>query len=448
MPDRLASSERSQQWWVVHGSSSAVPDTPSLDREWVPVHHPPCVSPSVRAPTLALRPPGMDVKYKYAIVRVKESSVIDFFGLIFRLRAAAPLLEKMGFVRGAVLNGTYPPNHASLPLSGVADPEDHHTRLILFHIQLEDAPSSVAPLSVSHHISMEKGLTFSPLAAPAGERRDDIAIFGRAGFRIIRNRINRAGYPKMRDSDPMSTASNGYSDVSFVSNLNQAIARPDPNDDAGASTSMRSDDRVADSEDHCSVSATPVSPGEELTNGSAAKRLSNCPTAFSLITMPKVEKEEANGEDDIEDNGDLNLDSFAQGSAPLDLVSGLFATHKLPGLGSDWNSPSDLKARQFVSNHSRIPPYKQLEGFQTRMKGWQREYIKDIIKEGHYPTEEELRDIEVKCDLSRKQRPCKLKPGCDWDSRGIVGALNFSKKDELLYMVYRRVNIGHMSGKS
>lgn len=78
----------------------------------------------------------------------------------------------MGFVRGAVLNGTYPPNHASLPLSGVADPEDHHTRLILFHIQLEDAPSSVAPLSVSHHISMEKGLTFSPLAAPAGERRD------------------------------------------------------------------------------------------------------------------------------------------------------------------------------------------------------------------------------------------------------------------------------------
>lgn len=37
MPDRLASSERSQQWWVVHGSSSAVPDTPSLDREWVPV---------------------------------------------------------------------------------------------------------------------------------------------------------------------------------------------------------------------------------------------------------------------------------------------------------------------------------------------------------------------------------------------------------------------------
>lgn len=160
---------------------------------------------------------------------------------------------------------------------------------------------------------------------------------------------------------------------------------------------------MADSEDHCSVSATPVSPGEELTNGSAAKRLSNCPTAFSLITMPKVEKEEANGEDDIEDNGDLNLDSFAQGSAPLDLVSGLFATHKLPGLGSDWNSPSDLKARQFVSNHSRIPPYKQLEGFQTRMKGWQREYIKDIIKEGHYPTEEELRDIEVKCDLSRKQ---------------------------------------------
>ncbi|EPB70861.1 hypothetical protein ANCCEY_10034 [Ancylostoma ceylanicum] len=28
----------------------------------------------------------MDVKYKYAIVRVKESSVIDFFGLISVLR--------------------------------------------------------------------------------------------------------------------------------------------------------------------------------------------------------------------------------------------------------------------------------------------------------------------------------------------------------------------------
>ncbi|RCN31664.1 hypothetical protein ANCCAN_22549 [Ancylostoma caninum] len=149
-------------------------------------------------------------------------------------------------------------------------------------------------------------------------------------------------------------ASNGYSDVSFVSNLNQAIARPDPNDDAGASTSMKSDDR---------------------------------------------------------DGGDLSLGSFPQGSAPIDLVTGLFATdplthllqHKIPNLGSDWNSSSELKARQFITNHSRIPPYKQLEGFQTRMKGWQREYIKDIIKEGHYPTEEELRDIEVKCDLSRKQ---------------------------------------------
>ncbi|VDO85977.1 unnamed protein product [Heligmosomoides polygyrus] len=31
------------------------------------------------------------------------------------------------------------------------------------------------------------------------------AIFDRAGFRIIRNRINPAGYPKMHDSDPMST---------------------------------------------------------------------------------------------------------------------------------------------------------------------------------------------------------------------------------------------------
>lgn len=40
---------------------------------------------------------------------------------------------------------------------------------------------------------------------------------------------------------------------------------------------------------------------------------------------------------------------------------------------------------------------------QTRMKGWQREYIKEVIKDSHYPTEEELRDIEQKCDLSRKQ---------------------------------------------
>ncbi|XGW28230.1 hypothetical protein V3C99_008212 [Haemonchus contortus] len=200
-------------------------------------------------------------------------------------------------------------------------------------------------------------------------------------------------------------ASNGYSDVSFVSNLNQAIARPDPNDDAGASTSMRSDDRVADSEDHCSVSATPVSPGEELTNGNGSKRLSNCPPAFSLIAIPKVENEEQNNDEEVEDAGDLNIGTFPQGSAALDLVSGLFATlqHKMPGVGSEWNSTPELKARQFVSNHSRIPPYKQLEGFQTRMKGWQREYIKDIIKEGHYPTEEELRDIEVKCDLSRKQ---------------------------------------------
>ncbi|KAK6014299.1 hypothetical protein OSTOST_20342, partial [Ostertagia ostertagi] len=163
--------------------------------------------------------------------------------------------------------------------------------------------------------------------------------------------------------------------------------------------------QVADSEDHCSVSATPVSPGEELTNGNGSKRLSNCPPAFSLIAIPKVENEEQNNDDEGEDAGDLNIGSFAQGSTALDLVSGLFATlqHKMPGVGSEWNSTPELKTRQFVSNHTRIAPYKQLEGFQTRMKGWQREYIKDVIKEGHYPTEDELRDIEVKCDLSRKQ---------------------------------------------
>ncbi|KIH55742.1 hypothetical protein ANCDUO_14095, partial [Ancylostoma duodenale] len=159
---------------------------------------------------------------------------------------------------------------------------------------------------------------------------------------------------------------------------------------------------VADSEDHCSVSAAPVSPDEEFTNGSASKRLAN---AFNLnLAIPKIEKDSDQAlEDEVEGGGDLSLDPFPQGSAPIDLVTGLFATHKIPNLGSDWNSSSDLKARQFITNHSRIPPYKQLEGFQTRMKGWQREYIKDIIKEGHYPTEEELRDIEVKCDLSRKQ---------------------------------------------
>ena len=37
------------------------------------------------------------------------------------------------------------------------------------------------------------------------------------------------------------------------------------------------------------------------------------------------------------------------------------------------------------------------------MKGWQREYIKEVINNGHYPTEDELKDIEQKCDLSRKQ---------------------------------------------
>lgn len=59
------------------------------------------------------------------------------------------------------------------------------------------------------------------------------------------------------------------------------------------------------------------------------------------------------------------------------------------------------------------------------MKGWQREYIKDVINNGHYPTEDELRDIEQKCDLSRKQvlrfiakrlvNPNR-KPRADWRS--------------------------------
>uniref|UniRef100_A0A1I7XA05 Homeobox domain-containing protein n=1 Tax=Heterorhabditis bacteriophora TaxID=37862 RepID=A0A1I7XA05_HETBA len=192
-------------------------------------------------------------------------------------------------------------------------------------------------------------------------------------------------------------ASNGYSDVSFVSNLNQAIARPDPNDDGTiASTSQRNDDRIADSEDRCSVVATPASPGEEFSNGTGKRSISN-PFGM-LLTTPKVERE---AEPMVEDEDNNEMSQLNQ-SAPIDLVNGLFATHKIPLTPSEWSS--DLKStRQYLSQQHRLSPYKQLEGFQTRMKGWQREYIKDVIKEGHYPSEEELRDIEVKCDLSRKQ---------------------------------------------
>ncbi|VDM81393.1 unnamed protein product [Strongylus vulgaris] len=79
------------------------------------------------------------------------------------------------------------------------------------------------------------------------------------------------------------------------------IAEPSKSDYTLLSDS-KSQTLVADSEDHCSVSATPVSPGEEFTNGSASKRLAN---AFNLgLAVPKVEKD---SDPALEDDGEVRV---------------------------------------------------------------------------------------------------------------------------------------------
>ncbi|CAI4221862.1 unnamed protein product [Auanema sp. JU1783] len=183
-------------------------------------------------------------------------------------------------------------------------------------------------------------------------------------------------------------ANHGYSDVSFVSNLSQAIARPDPNDEnpLDESPSTKNDDRVAESEDRFSISGTPQSPSDE-------PKFSNLSNQIALLC--------ANTDQNNSLPPDPELDLSATST---DLLSNLFATHSLP-ITKEWandhrdsNSPTTGNGGPL---RTATPQFKQM--FQTRMKGWQREYIKDVINNGHYPTEEEMRDIEQKCDLSRKQ---------------------------------------------
>ncbi|PAV65650.1 hypothetical protein WR25_12741 [Diploscapter pachys] len=224
-------------------------------------------------------------------------------------------------------------------------------------------------------------------------------------------------------------ASKGYSDVSFVSNLQQAIARPDPNDLSEGPSSKPDDRQVADSEDRCSPSGSPDDLQRVVVTSSVPVTMPqpSCPSSvssalnhlgLSQLIVPKPEAsgtgaivQTATGGEGNEDENEVgpsnrqptNTDMLAN-TVPAELLHNLFGKH-IPGLSESWLSGADLGIipTMILPRIDKPHPYKQEGTLQTRMKGWQREYIKEVINNGHYPTEDELKDIEQKCDLSRKQ---------------------------------------------
>ncbi|CAI2351227.1 unnamed protein product [Caenorhabditis sp. 36 PRJEB53466] len=201
----------------------------------------------------------------------------------------------------------------------------------------------------------------------------------------------------------------GYTDVSFVSSLSQCNLRDDPNDDQPTTSSSvketQSNDDDSNSENNKS------SPSRRQSSGSQSVRATVAPVV-------KTETFDSWTPTAPSSNPTPDLLSAA---VPTELLTNLFAkstgNESKPMLGfqasgvdfdltnSEWHE--NLKLPNGHNASEKFHPYagnnKNDSPLQTRMKGWQREYIKEVIKDSHYPTEEELRDIELKCDLSRKQ---------------------------------------------
>uniref|UniRef100_A0A1I7UEC9 Homeobox domain-containing protein n=1 Tax=Caenorhabditis tropicalis TaxID=1561998 RepID=A0A1I7UEC9_9PELO len=204
--------------------------------------------------------------------------------------------------------------------------------------------------------------------------------------------------------------SKGFSDVSFVASLAQCNMKDDPNEDQPTTSNSSKHEPVVNDDESNSENNKASPPRRQ---SSASSQQMNRPTLNSSI---KTE----------------NFDSWtptAPSSNPtpdlasVDLLNNLFAKnngtpdHKNPMFGlqasgvdfdlsnNEWHE--NLKISNGHNSIEKFHPYsgnnKHDSPLQTRMKGWQREYIKEVIKDSHYPTEDELRDIELKCDLSRKQ---------------------------------------------
>ncbi|CAB3409872.1 unnamed protein product [Caenorhabditis bovis] len=178
--------------------------------------------------------------------------------------------------------------------------------------------------------------------------------------------------------------SKGYSDVSFVSSLSQCSMRDDPNDEPGSSSFKDSLDDDSTSEN----------------NKSSPSRQSSA--SMPVLRPPPVIPSVKNEISDVPPTSSTNstpVDILTQ-SMSADLISNLFGKADFELNPSEWAEMNQLASNGNSSGNegNQFHPYKN-----TRMKGWQREYIKEVINNGHYPTEDELRDIEQKCDLSRKQ---------------------------------------------
>ncbi|ULT96689.1 hypothetical protein L5515_012011 [Caenorhabditis briggsae] len=209
--------------------------------------------------------------------------------------------------------------------------------------------------------------------------------------------------------------SKGYSDVSFVASLAQCNLRDDPNDDQ-PTTSNSVKETVNDEDSNSENNKS--SPPRRQSSGSQPQSVSSRPT----LATGAIKTENFDSWTPTAPSSNPTPDLLSA-SVPTELLTNLFAKNngtepKKPIFGfqasgvdfdlsnNEWHD--NLKMSNGHSSTEKFHPYssgsqKNDSPLQTRMKGWQREYIKEVIKNSHYPTEDELRDIELKCDLSRKQ---------------------------------------------
>lgn len=206
--------------------------------------------------------------------------------------------------------------------------------------------------------------------------------------------------------------SKGYSDVSFVASLGQCNMKDDPNEDQPTTSSNSIKDALINDDESNSENNKTSPPHRQSSQPLSATR-----PAFNAI----VKTENFDSWTPTIPSSTATPDLL---SAPTELLTNLFAKtngieQKTPLFGFQASGVDfDLSSNEWQENlkmangggtpgDNKFHPYagsvKNESPLQTRMKGWQREYIKDMIKDSHYPTEDELRDIEMKCDLSRKQ---------------------------------------------
>ncbi|CCD65189.2 Transcription factor nsy-7 [Caenorhabditis elegans] len=187
----------------------------------------------------------------------------------------------------------------------------------------------------------------------------------------------------------------GYSDVSFVASLSQCNLRDDPNDDQPTTSSNSVKESINDDESN-----------SENNKLSPPRRQSNPHSSLPAISSSTVKNEPTDSWTPSALSNDPTPDLLSA-TVPAELLTNLFA--KASGVDFDLSNNEWHENLRLPNGNGteKYHPYggnsKNDSPLQTRMKGWQREYIKEVIKDSHYPTEEELRDIEQKCDLSRKQ---------------------------------------------